>query len=558
MITKRLSVRATAFAVGAASLIGAIAPVVSVSAATQTCTWTGAGSDNKFSTAANWSNCGSAAPQAGDIIRFNQMQSTTKALVNDLSVDLGGVVTSAVVSGTNYNGYSVDKLSFTAGATVSVEPGSECNVRIATLEPTVVTGTGNLIVQKEAFGWNPYKLTTPGDLTIKSIYGGAISSFTAGSSAANVTIASPLGLAGYTSATSCASGGGASGGGTASNDLTGLSYGALTVQNGASFQFVNYDKPVTFGGGSGTASPTAYFSSDYDESGQAIVANRTWSSAVTLLSNTDVNVGEKVAVTFTGTLSGAGKTLQKTTYSSGTFTNNASSNTSATPSGAQVNPVKVTEITDKVDEYITVVPNETVVLDGERIGVSVMNGGTLKGNGTLKGGLYVYEGGVVAPGRSPGCLTVDTLSIDGEYQFDLGGTDPCTGYDQIKVTNKTATYATVRLNDKTSVLTTTRFKGYTPKQGQVFTIIDNQGTQAVQGTFKDLPEGATFTQNGVIFKISYKGGDNNDVTLTVMNQPTAPDTGFELIKANPILSLVAAVGGAGILAMIGRRSQSRR
>ncbi len=450
-------------------------------AAVQTCTWTGAGTDNNFSTVANWSNCGSAAPLAGDIIRFDQVQASVVALVNDLNVNLGGLVTAAVAS-TNYAGYSVDKLAFAAGAVVSVEPGSTCSVRIASVSPADITAAGDLTIQKESLGWNPYKLVTPGNLTVKSILGGAVEAFSAGSSANSVTLASPLGQAGYTtSATECGSGGaGGNASGPVQNNLAGMTYSSLTVENGASISLADYSGPMTLGGGLGTAAPYVIFPADTDTNTYAAISSsRAWSSALTLLSSTDIYVGDSTTVNFTGTISGAGKSLTKTADSTGAFTNNATSNTSATPTGSQVNPAKTTTLDGTTTDYITIVPNETAILNGQRASVSVLSDGTLKGTGTLTGSLWVSDGGHVAPGNSPGCLSVDTLNIQGEYQFDLGGTDPCTGYDQIKVTNKTAAYPTVVLDQNsvsTSVLTTARYNGYTPKQGQTFTIIDNQGT----------------------------------------------------------------------------------
>lgn len=529
-------------------------------AAVQTCTWTGAAGDNKFSTATNWSGCGGGAPLAGDIIRFDQMQASNVALTNDLNVDLGGLVSVVVPRGSNFSGYTVDKLAFVAGAAITMEKASTCSVSIPSVSPTSVTGAGDLSMYGEALGWAPYKLVTPGKLTISSMYGNAISSFASGSSAGSVTVASPLGWEGITTATGCQSGGiGSSGVGVVNNDLNNMTYGSVTVENGATMSLTDYSKPMTFGGGSATDNPSVSFSPDTDpDTSAALASNRTWSSAVTLLSDTEVYVGGKVAVSFTGTITGAGKSLTKLTNSTGTFTNNATSNTSATPSGSQTNPVKVTALDGTTTDYVTVVSNETATLNGQRVSVYVQPGGTLKGTGTLTEGLSVAEGGRVAPGNSPGCISVDTLNIQGEYQFELGGADPCTGYDQIKVTNKTATYPTVALDQNgtsTSVLATTRFNGYTPKQGQTFTIIDNQGTQAVQGVFKDLPEGATFTQNGVVFKISYKGGDGNDVVLTVQNQPTAPDTGFALVSANPLLTLGATAGAALLLLGMARKTR---
>jgi hypothetical protein len=52
--------------------------------------------------------------------------------------------------------------------------------------------------------------------------------------------------------------------------------------------------------------------------------------------------------------------------------------------------------------------------------------------------------------------------------------------------------------------------------GQVFKIIDNDGTDAIVGTFKDLPEGAAYDDGHERFIVSYVGGDGNDVTLTAV------------------------------------------
>jgi Uncharacterized protein conserved in bacteria len=54
-----------------------------------------------------------------------------------------------------------------------------------------------------------------------------------------------------------------------------------------------------------------------------------------------------------------------------------------------------------------------------------------------------------------------------------------------------------------------------PILGQTFTIIDNDGTDPVAGTFHGAPEGSILHSN-YLFKISYAGGDGNDVVLTTV------------------------------------------
>src|SRR5262249_10827794 len=51
-------------------------------------------------------------------------------------------------------------------------------------------------------------------------------------------------------------------------------------------------------------------------------------------------------------------------------------------------------------------------------------------------------------------------------------------------------------------------------------IVNNDGTDAVQGTFEGLPEGALAgTFGGVPLRITYRGGDGNDVELVVGPRP---------------------------------------
>jgi hypothetical protein len=73
------------------------------------------------------------------------------------------------------------------------------------------------------------------------------------------------------------------------------------------------------------------------------------------------------------------------------------------------------------------------------------------------------------------------------------------------------------------------FPGAPPTLGQSFTIINNDGSDPVSGTFEGLPEGATVTgPSGAKLTITYRGGDGNDVTLT-----SAADTSTALAQSAP-------------------------
>ena len=89
--------------------------------------------------------------------------------------------------------------------------------------------------------------------------------------------------------------------------------------------------------------------------------------------------------------------------------------------------------------------------------------------------------------------------------------------DQINATGipNSVLHATSTVSLGGATLDTSLFAGFVPSLSQTFTIIDNQGPNAVNGTFAGLAEGATVTVGGTEdFTISYHGGDNNDVTLT--------------------------------------------
>jgi hypothetical protein len=92
----------------------------------------------------------------------------------------------------------------------------------------------------------------------------------------------------------------------------------------------------------------------------------------------------------------------------------------------------------------------------------------------------------------------DTLSIS------INGNTVDTQYQQLNVAG------VVNLTGVGLVLS----GSYTPMSGDSFTIVANDGTDAIVGTFNGLPEGATVKVNGEDKKITYKGGTGNDVVLS--------------------------------------------
>jgi hypothetical protein len=64
--------------------------------------------------------------------------------------------------------------------------------------------------------------------------------------------------------------------------------------------------------------------------------------------------------------------------------------------------------------------------------------------------------------------------------------------------------------------------------GNQYRIIDNPGAGAVRGTFGDLVEGAELFAWGHVLRITYRGGDGNDVVLTVARHQARPNIRLEV------------------------------
>ena len=177
----------------------------------------------------------------------------------------------------------------------------------------------------------------------------------------------------------------------------------------------------------------------------------------------------------------------------------------------------------------TTVDAGTLLIDGIQLstGVTVL-AGTLGGTGTVAG-IFTLPGATVAPGASAGVLRSangNSLAVSlAEGSTFAAEILSATSFDQLGVTG------TVTLSNATLGLTLAN--GITLPVNTNFKIIDNDGADAVDGTFANLPEGATLIVDRYTFTVSYRGGDGNDVVLTVTN--VAPD----------VLSYYLAEGATG-------------
>ena len=126
------------------------------------------------------------------------------------------------------------------------------------------------------------------------------------------------------------------------------------------------------------------------------------------------------------------------------------------------------------------------------------------------------SGGALGTGLPTQILNTGSVALNagGTLALDILGSTAGTNYDQLNVTG------TVSLGGAALALNIPS----PPAIGSTFTLISNDGSDAVVGTFAGLPEGATVRVNSLFYQISYVGGTGNDVVLTRVATPVAPAT----------------------------------
>ena len=142
-----------------------------------------------------------------------------------------------------------------------------------------------------------------------------------------------------------------------------------------------------------------------------------------------------------------------------------------------------------------------------------LTGGTIGGTGMIGNLLGQTGGGIVAPGESsPGTFSCRNVQWNAEtkLQIEVGVTTLPNGYDKLNVTGS------VSLGN--AALEILRLPTSGIANGFQLTILENDGTDAIIGTFANLSEG-TFIRDATGtagYLISYKGtnGTGNDVVLT--------------------------------------------
>jgi hypothetical protein len=162
------------------------------------------------------------------------------------------------------------------------------------------------------------------------------------------------------------------------------------------------------------------------------------------------------------------------------------------------------------------IPGSAVIIDGPILTNGELGLSGFGGTGTI--GAATVTSGVISAGTltSPtGILNISagiTFSGDGAYGCKIGGTAPgANGHDQLNVTGA------VNLGNARFV--PVPWAGYVPGTGETYVVLQNDGADPINGIFLDMPEGAVFAGPlNESYRITYQGGDGNDVALTVINK----------------------------------------
>ena len=531
--------------VAVAAVVGAVVFHSPVNAAPATFTWTGATGDGKMSTAGNWEE--GSVPTAGSKLVFKCVpevngQGVHGGLHNDLTVAFSGLETKKLDSlpaGKACTHYIIDKMQFTPDAEFTGDHtgvnGKKYNRKAPFVSIDAVTGLSNMKSNgyegmisngpNYTLTLNRYEVANAGcnklDYYVKAaekIVGENASVLLQGAN--NILVKNKGQLGVY-------------------HSVNETSASKITFENGATISHGLHCISVDVNAGPDV---TTVLSGD-----------------IVLNGDVEFRLESNVTIKITGKLSGPGRLIAHRD-NEGTILVESSNNTSSrTPNSLYGNahePKLIKLDGEKPNEVLTVKKGETVLLNGSR-SMNVYEGGVINGN--ITGGEFNVYGVVSLGNNSPSKNTMRffVLQDPGVYKVKILNKDH---YDQIAAEG-------VGLVD--GRLDLTYLEGGIIKKGDTFTIIDNKGSHPIEGSamFKDLPEGAEVTVGGAIFKISYVGGDGNDVVLTALNDsvapkasvaskdpkaPKAPNTGGEKLAVN-LIGTMAGVASAVALLVVAKR-----
>ncbi len=152
--------------------------------------------------------------------------------------------------------------------------------------------------------------------------------------------------------------------------------------------------------------------------------------------------------------------------------------------------------------------------------VTVNSGATLSGSGIVAGPVTIA--GILAPGNSPGILTVNnqvTFQAGSTFDVELSGLVAGSGYDQLTTTGPVSLAGSIAMD----------FGSFTPTGHDLMFVINNTGSGATTGTFQYADDAKLGTFDGYDWYITYDANNavspslngGNDVAIYSVPEPSA-------------------------------------
>lgn len=215
------------------------------------------------------------------------------------------------------------------------------------------------------------------------------------------------------------------------------------------------------------------------------------------------------SLTGSGAISGSG-TLTLNTSVSNPFSGQITGSVNVNVTGTGILTLNSSS-TSSTSGTISVSSTADFSIDGSASSATVnfTSAGLFYGTGTV--GTLNISGGDLDPGTvGPGALNVVGnvhLSAGSDFRWSASSAS---------ISTQLIVGGNVTLGGAFDILALDG--GYVPTQNTVYTLINNQGAQAVSGTFAGMAQGSVFVAFGDDWKINYQGGDGNDVTLTFLGR----------------------------------------
>lgn len=443
--------------------------------------WDGGGTDNHWKTDANW--VGDVAPMPGDDLEFPTGAARLQTF-NDYAP--GTNFRSILVSGLNYS-YSGGAISIASDFTADLPNSTGDLPTVLVILPIILTGSP-LTINAVNANTQSIHFTEPitGDGGIVKLGGGPVifsgaNSYTAltdvRSGVLQITSNTALGAAGIGNETMIAIGATLELSGITTSTAESISFIGRGVNRTVNGQVVSAGAISQFSGNNSLTGPLTLI-------GDALISGQIALNSSLTIANSIVELGGSFKLEIGQVGSGlifASSSMN--TYSGGTI---ATFNTQ---------------------------------FDGQGVGPVIVTGGFFRGNGSVGPLTSTPSMGTgfdaeVVP--SVGGMNTSDLNLAGRTRFDI----------ELQDLGRFFTKGTVTLSGPLTVSLGTYGPDFEVQPGAIYRIIDNDGADAVVGTFLGLSEGAIVpgASAPVPLKISYHGGDGNDVVLIGASQ-TALATG---------------------------------